>query len=241
MCVTYLVCDLLIFRDRIRPARRRAGADSPGQPFRRAAVAWDPHAPRPGQRDRPAGRRAGHGGARERGLARGCRHRHARLPRGGEPHHHRRRLPYVPESMGMPHCVVVVNDGSTDRTGEVAERLAAEYPGRVLVVHHEVTVATARPCRPASRPRWNGPTQVAVPDRLRRPVPGRATAHVSCRRTAGARGRGGRLPARAGRPVVPPGQRVPVDNRQPHPAAGRHPGRGLLLQAHRPAICRMSS
>jgi len=44
----------------------------------------------------------------------------------------------VPESMGIPHCVIVVNDGSPDRTGEVAEELAARYPGRVLVVHHEV-------------------------------------------------------------------------------------------------------
>jgi hypothetical protein len=44
----------------------------------------------------------------------------------------------VPESIGVPHCVVVVNDGSPDRTGEVAERLAAENPGRVLVVHHAV-------------------------------------------------------------------------------------------------------
>ena len=44
----------------------------------------------------------------------------------------------VPESIGIPHCVVVVNDGSPDRTGEVAERLAAENPGRVLVVHHAV-------------------------------------------------------------------------------------------------------
>jgi hypothetical protein len=44
----------------------------------------------------------------------------------------------VPESIGVPHCVVVVNDGSPDGTGEVAERLAAENPGRVLVVHHAV-------------------------------------------------------------------------------------------------------
>jgi Glycosyl transferase family 2/Dolichyl-phosphate-mannose-protein mannosyltransferase len=44
----------------------------------------------------------------------------------------------VPESIGVPHVVVVVNDGSPDRTGEVADRLAAEHPGRVLVVHHEV-------------------------------------------------------------------------------------------------------
>ncbi len=44
----------------------------------------------------------------------------------------------VAESIGIPHCVVVVNDGSPDRTGEVAEQLAAEHPGRVLVVHHQV-------------------------------------------------------------------------------------------------------
>ena len=34
--------------------------------------------------------------------------------------------------------MVVVNDGSDDRTGEVADELAARYPGRVHVVHHEV-------------------------------------------------------------------------------------------------------
>ncbi len=44
----------------------------------------------------------------------------------------------VPESIGVPHCVVVVDDGSPDRTGEIADRLAAQYPGRVLAVHHEV-------------------------------------------------------------------------------------------------------
>jgi hypothetical protein len=40
--------------------------------------------------------------------------------------------------MGEQHLVVVVNDGSDDRTGEVADELAARYPGRVHVVHHEV-------------------------------------------------------------------------------------------------------
>ena len=41
-------------------------------------------------------------------------------------------------TMGPGHAVVVVNDGSDDRTGEVADELAARHPGRVLVVHHEV-------------------------------------------------------------------------------------------------------
>jgi hypothetical protein len=45
---------------------------------------------------------------------------------------------HVLETAGVPHCVIVVNDGSPDRTAEVAERLAAENPGRVLVVHHDV-------------------------------------------------------------------------------------------------------
>ena len=42
------------------------------------------------------------------------------------------------DEMGEQHLVVVVNDGSDDRTGEVADELAARYPGRVHVVHHEV-------------------------------------------------------------------------------------------------------
>jgi len=36
------------------------------------------------------------------------------------------------------HYVVIVNDGSDDRTGDVADMLAARHPGRVEVVHHEV-------------------------------------------------------------------------------------------------------
>jgi glycosyltransferase involved in cell wall biosynthesis len=34
--------------------------------------------------------------------------------------------------------IIAVNDGSRDRTREIADRLAAEHPGVVRVVHHEV-------------------------------------------------------------------------------------------------------
>jgi glycosyltransferase involved in cell wall biosynthesis len=42
------------------------------------------------------------------------------------------------DGIGEEHVVVVVNDGSTDRTGQIADDLASRYPGRVHVVHHEV-------------------------------------------------------------------------------------------------------
>ncbi len=42
----------------------------------------------------------------------------------------------VLEEIGGEYEVMIVNDGSTDRTGEVAEELARRYP-RVRVIHHE--------------------------------------------------------------------------------------------------------
>jgi putative flippase GtrA len=42
------------------------------------------------------------------------------------------------ETAAEPHQVVIVNDGSPDQTGAVAEALAARYPGRIEVVHHKV-------------------------------------------------------------------------------------------------------
>lgn len=37
-----------------------------------------------------------------------------------------------------PHHVVIVNDGSPDATGDIADSLAVRYPGRVIAVHHPV-------------------------------------------------------------------------------------------------------
>jgi hypothetical protein len=42
------------------------------------------------------------------------------------------------DTLGDRHVIVIVNDGSDDKTGAVADKLAARHPGRVRVVHHEV-------------------------------------------------------------------------------------------------------
>jgi hypothetical protein len=42
------------------------------------------------------------------------------------------------DAAGEPHQVVIVNDGSPDATGEVADSLAARYPERIIVIHHPV-------------------------------------------------------------------------------------------------------
>lgn len=43
----------------------------------------------------------------------------------------------VAEKISDDYEIIIVNDGSVDRTGEVADRLAGEYPA-VKVIHHEV-------------------------------------------------------------------------------------------------------
>ena len=39
-------------------------------------------------------------------------------------------------SHGDQWQVIVVNDGSTDRTGDIAEAWSARYPERLTVIHH---------------------------------------------------------------------------------------------------------
>jgi glycosyltransferase involved in cell wall biosynthesis len=42
----------------------------------------------------------------------------------------------VAQQLGMDHEIILVNDGSTDRTGEIARELAQRIPGFRLVEHH---------------------------------------------------------------------------------------------------------
>ena len=44
----------------------------------------------------------------------------------------------APLPEGLVSEIVAVDDGSTDRTPEILDELAAEYPGRIRVFHHKV-------------------------------------------------------------------------------------------------------
>jgi len=49
---------------------------------------------------------------------------------------------HVPEAAGVPHCVVVVNDGSTDDTEMALARLRTQYPDLVTLTHsRELAIA----------------------------------------------------------------------------------------------------
>ena len=164
MCVTYLVCDLFIFRDR----RRHAEA---GRSARRALTSYArshelsarPVEPRQVRRH-PDIRQAPDGNGQTGHVTTGATtsvlpapspsstavYAPDAMPSEGisivmPAYREEENLAAtvadflaVPQSLGIPHCVVVVNDGSTDRTGEIAERLAAQNPGRMVAIHHEV-------------------------------------------------------------------------------------------------------
>jgi putative flippase GtrA len=153
MLVTYLVCDLLIFRDRrksargtdahprpapVRPATLRPVTLQPAdfQPTSLQPVALEAAALRAVL---PEGLAAAPWMPAANGMARDgitivmpayCEEANLATTVADFLH--------VPASMGVPHCVVVVNDGSQDWTGEVADGLAADNPGRVIAVHHRV-------------------------------------------------------------------------------------------------------
>jgi len=42
------------------------------------------------------------------------------------------------DAMGERHAVIIVDDGSDDKTAKIADDLAVRYPGRVHAIHHEV-------------------------------------------------------------------------------------------------------
>lgn len=75
------------------------------------------------------------------------------------------------EGYAESYEVIVVVDGSPDRSGEIADRLAEEHPGVVRVVHHDRNRgygATLRAGASASRHEWicmvDGDNEYAVSD-----------------------------------------------------------------------------
>ena len=145
--LTYLVCNWMIFRSRAAVAREPGPAPGGVVPIGVIALGQIP-----AQRSKaPEGSLVGAGGlavaepprrtvraARGTPLDRGVT---VVLPAYCE----EANLPATVEDIlctlhaaGEPHQIVIVNDGSPDATGEVAEALAAKYPGRIDVVHHEV-------------------------------------------------------------------------------------------------------
>jgi glycosyltransferase involved in cell wall biosynthesis len=43
----------------------------------------------------------------------------------------------VLSDIASDYKVIIVDDGSPDRSGEIADRLASQYPGKIISVHHE--------------------------------------------------------------------------------------------------------
>ena len=125
--------------------------------------------------------------------------------------------------------IIAVDDGSKDRTREIADRLAAEHPGVVRAIHHDVNRGYGGALRSgfeASRfellaLHGRGPP---VPGRGHRP-PDRAPAGPGSPR------RRRRLPHQARRPVHPDRVRTHLQAREPRLLRPEGPRRRLRLQA----------
>jgi putative flippase GtrA len=138
-CLTYLVCNRMVFRSRRAvpastvPASTVPAGTSPVPAVSPAAEnARVPATAAPQLRDRSV--RTAAASPSDSGVT-------VVLPAYGE----EANLAGTVEDMlsalevaGEPYQFVIVNDGSPDATGEVAEALAARYPGRIDVIHHEV-------------------------------------------------------------------------------------------------------
>lgn len=162
MCVTYLVCDLFIFRDRRRhahagwSARQPLSSYAPGHRMRCSHGLMqrlgDSGTRQASGSNRPVGpvMTAGPTTLVSPGASPSATVPVREVSREGlsivmPAYKEERNLAAtvadfleVSASVGIPYCVVVVNDGSTDRTAEIAELLAVQNPGRVRAVHHEV-------------------------------------------------------------------------------------------------------
>ena len=125
--------------------------------------------------------------------------------------------------------IIAVNDGSKDRTREIADRLAAEHPDVVRVVHHDVNRGYGGALRSgfeAARYELlaftDGDRQFRIEDL------GRLTARLGGARPAGRR-RG--LPHQARRPADPDRLRPHLQAGQPDLLRPPGPRRRLRLQA----------
>ena len=104
--------------------------------------------------------------------------------------------------------IIAVDDGSRDGTGELADRLAAQHPDLVRVVHHGTNQGYGAALRSgfgASRYAWvaftDGDRQFRLAD-LGRPAQASRTARLRAGARPARRGRG--LPPHARRPCDPP-------------------------------------
>ena len=128
--------------------------------------------------------------------------------------------------------IICVDDGSTDGTGAIADRLAAAHPDVVRVVHHAANqgygAAVRSGLRAARYPLicfTDGDRQFRVADL------GRLLARLDEPSVRGDRGRGGRLSHRARRPAHPARLRTHLPGLPAPLLRARRPRPRLRLQA----------